>query len=214
MLKGCGTAATLALWRELPPSTQVIERARPFVPSGGQKQRKKTKEFHACAGGCVWGRPSLWRAISALAGRGGKSQEPPKSERLPPKLLDLLFSSLRRKSWRAARWVQREANSAQPRRRQPNFQVVRLGQNPGRRTQRRASTAPAVFWLWRQPKTLTPPSSILAMCARGAQCEQVAHTQRAKGAWNATIGADSRALLTLAGLEPAIFGSEDQRLIH
>ena len=82
---------------------------------------------------------------------------PAEAKVVPQPLRSNVFSSLRRKSWRAARRGQREDNSAQPRRRQPNLQVVRLGQNPGTRTQRRASTAPAVFWLWRQPKTLTPP---------------------------------------------------------
>lgn len=187
----------------------------PFVPSGGQKQRKKAKEFHACAGGCVWEPPSLWRAISALAGRGGKFQEPPKSERLPPKLLDLMFvfvaaqKELARCAMGPERGQQRAAQAQAT-----EFSGCSVGAKSrnAHSTARKHSTcgllavAPA--------QEADPPSSILAMCARGAQCGQVAQTQRAKGSWNAPIGAVSHALMNHAVLEPAIFGSEDQRLIH
>ena len=141
---------------------------------------------------------------------------PPKSERLPPKLLDLMFFVAAQKELaRCAIGPERgQQRAAQAQATEFSGCSVEAKSRHAHSRARKHSTCGLLAVASAKDADPPTPSSILAMCARGTQCGQVAQTQRAKGSWNAPIGAVSHALMNHAVLEPAIFGSEDQRLIH
>ena len=152
-----------------------------------------------------------------MAGRGGKFQEPPKSERLPPQTLrsNVCFRRCAERAGALRDGARERTTARSPGAGNRIFRLFGWGKIQERALNGAQAQHLRSFGCGAIPRRCPPPpSSILAMCARGTQCGQVAQTQRAKGSWNAPIGAVSHALMNHAVLEPAIFGSEDQRLIH